>query len=400
MELRFRNALLATMPVVALLILTPAADAQTPTSIGTASEAALTGLWLTTDFPDFTGHPGTASEIPISLVQRGLPPQRVGLSVNGIPDGWQWEITGGGKAVSAAMVGTDATTNLTLKVTPPAGADKTTYRFTVVGKTEGAPVELPIALTLTAAEPAQLTLRPKLPALRGTPNSNFDFQVEVRNEGGEDTVVNLLSQAPNGFQVTFKEQYGSQELTSLPLKADESRTVSVSVRPPNAIAAGQYPVAIRAANDRISADAGLMLDVTGRPSLAIEGPEGRLSGSATAGEERSFTFTLTNSGSAPARNVRLSSTAPQGWKVAFEPETIPEIGAGDRPEVAVRITPSDKAIAGDYVVRVNAAGDTVSDNVSFRVTVSTSTWWGLIGLLVIAAAVVVLATAVTRYGRR
>ncbi|MCA9906964.1 MAG: hypothetical protein KC547_24080, partial [Anaerolineae bacterium] len=69
-------------------------------------------------------------------------------------------------------------------------------------------------------------------------------------------------------------------------------------------------------------------------------------------------------------------------------------------DVAATMTPSDKAIAGDYVVTVRANGDGASDNAAFRITVLTSTLWGVAGLGVIGAAVIVLAVAVTRYGRR
>ena len=66
----------------------------------------------------------------------------------------------------------------------------------------------------------------------------------------------------------------------------------------------------------------------------------------------------------------------------------------------LRMTPSNNAIAGDYMVSVRADGDGASDNADFRVTVTTSTIWGAAGLGVIGAAVIVLAMAVTRYGRR
>jgi uncharacterized membrane protein len=116
-----------------------------------------------------------------------------------------------------------------------------------------------MAMTLAKTEPAKLTLEPKLPALRGTAKSAFDFQVEIKNDGQEDSTVNLLSKAPPGFQVTFKQGYGAQELTSLPLKAGESKTLSVSVQPPDNTQAGQYPLAVAA-----SADTKLLLDITGR----------------------------------------------------------------------------------------------------------------------------------------
>src|SRR5690606_4709740 len=105
-------------------------------------------------------------------------------------------------------------------------------------------------------------------------------------------------------------------------------------------------------------------------------------------------------GTAPARAVKFSSSPPSGWKVEFTPEQVDEIPAGEKTEVTVNMTPSDQAIAGDYVVSVRANGDGASDSANFRVTVRTATVWGVAGLGVIAAAVVVLGFAVTRYGRR
>jgi len=42
----------------------------------------------------------------------------------------------------------------------------------------------------------------------------------------------------------------------------------------------------------------------------------------------------------------------------------------------------------------------VSQSAAFRVTVNTSTWWGIVGLIVIAIAAIILVLAVLRYGRR
>ena len=288
-----------------------------------------------------------------------------------------------------------------LKLTPPAKADAgKPVAFTVSAKGDGEALQLPLQVTPSRTEPARLTLEPKLPALRGTAKSAFDFQVDIDNEGQQDTTVNLLSKAPDGFQVTFKEGYGSQELTSLPIKAGESKDLKIAVQPPDSAQAGQYPVAVAAAAGDISADTNLVLDITGRPSVSLSGPEGRLSGDATAGQERTFTFTLDNTGSAPARDVALSATPPSGWKVAFNPEKVDDIEPGQDASVAVSMTPSQQAIAGDYMVSVRANGSGVSDSANFRVTVRTSTLWGVTGLAIIGIAVLVLGFAVARYGRR
>ncbi len=98
--------------------------------------------------------------------------------------------------------------------------------------------------------------------------------------------------------------------------------------------------------------------------------------------------------------MKLSVSPPSGWKVAFNPEKIGEIASGATSNVGVSMTPSTQAIAGDYMVSVRANGDGASDSANFRVTVRTSTLWGVTGLGVIGASALMLAFAVTRYGRR
>lgn len=397
----FSNPTTSLAPALITLCLAataPMAHAQTATA-GATSQAP-TGLWLTTPYPEFSAQAGKNVSVALSLANRGLPPQRVELGVDGLPDGWKWEIDGGGKPVTAAIAGSDGTVGLTLKLTPPAAGVGKALNFAVSGKAGSESLKLPMEMTLAKTEPAKLTLEPKLPALRGTAKSAFDFQVDIKNDGQEDSTVNLLSKAPSGFQVTFKQGYGSQELTSLPLKAGESKTLSVSVQPPDNAEAGQYPVAVAASGDNVSADTKLLLDITGRPAVALSGPEGRLSGDATAGQERTFTFTLSNNGSAPARDVKLSASPPSGWKVTFNPEKIDEIAPSGTSDVGISMTPSTQAIAGDYMVSVRANGDGASDSTNFRVTVRTSTLWGVTGLGVIGASALMLAFAVTRYGRR
>jgi uncharacterized repeat protein (TIGR01451 family) len=374
-----------------------------PASAQSAAEAAAkpTGLWLTTRYPEFSAQAGKDVSVDLSLANHGLPPQRVELSIDGLPTGWKWQIDGGGKPVGAAIAAADSTVDLTLKLTPPAGAkaDKP-VAFTISGKGDGQALSLPMQVTLTSIEPAKLTMEPKLPALRGTAKSSFDYDVTLKNDGQQDTTVNLLSKTPDGFQVTFKEGYGSQELTSLPLKAGESKDLKVSVQPPDTAQAGQYPVSVAASAGDISAHTDLLLDITGRPTVSLSGPQGRLSGDATAGQERTFTFSVENSGSAPAHDVALSATPPSGWKVTFNPEKVDDIEPGQTANVAVSMTPSQQAIAGDYMVSVRASGSGASDDANFRVTVRTSTLWGVTGLGVIGASALMLAFAVTRYGRR
>ena len=50
------------------------------------------------------------------------------------------------------------------------------------------------------------------------------------------------------------------------------------------------------------------------------------------------------------------------------------------------LTPSDKAIAGDYVTGISASAQDRDRNANFRVTVITATVWGIAGVGIIGAA--------------
>src|SRR5690606_31245705 len=247
-------------------------------SSGAAAQEAstLTGLWLTTDYPERSAEFGEDIRIDLDLVNRNLPPERVALSVEGLPAGWEAEIVGSGTQVSAAMVGTDKDLALALKLTPPEKAEPGSYSFEVVGASANRTMRLPMTLDLAEPKPAKLTFEPKLPNLRGTAKSSFDFELNLKNESLEDTVVNLAAVAPSGFEVAFTEGYGSQQITSLPVKAGASKTIKAKVSPPQNVKAGEYQVKVGARSDFAEVAADLMLEVTGQPSVTLLGPNGML----------------------------------------------------------------------------------------------------------------------------
>ena len=64
-----------------------------------------------------------------------------------------------------------------------------------------------------------------------------------------------------------------------------------------------------------------------------------------------------------------------------------------------QITPTEKAIAGDYVTTIRASARGESASATFRVTVATSTLWGIAGVGIIGIALLVMVGAVARFGR-
>ena len=398
-----RTVLSAIVIAGASVLVTTPVFAQVTNASGTAGAGQadkLKGLWLTTGFPSRSADMGNSVNIDLDLQNKALPPQRVRLAVEGVPSGWKSEFIGGGSDVSAAMVNTDDSKSFSLKLTPPKDAKAGSYDLKVVGKADNETLTLPIDLRLTAPKAARLELKPKLPELQGTAKTSFSYEADLKNDSLKNTVVNLSAKAPAGFQVTFTQGYGSQQIASIPLKAGASKTIKAKVTPPDDAAAGRYKVLLAAQSAVASATAPVQLDINGRAKISLVGPNGRLSGSATAGKERDFTFTILNNGSKAAQDVKVSASPPSGWKVEARPKAIAAIAPNGKQQVSLHVTPSDKAVAGDYMLDVTANGKGTSDDAQFRVTVETSTLWGATGLGVIAAALIVMAVGVRRYGRR
>jgi len=172
------------------------------------------------------------------------------------------------------------------------------------------------------------------------------------------------------------------------------------VRPPNTAAAGSYKIVARIGAEDAAATVDLTLDITGQPKLDVGGREGLVSMRASAGKETSVPVVIANTGTAPADDVELSGSAPSGWKITFDPKTVDHIAPNENKEVQALITPTEKAIAGDYVTTIRASTRGESASATFRVTVTTSTMWGIAGVGIIGVALLVMVGAVARFGRR
>lgn len=365
-----------------------------------ADQPSIKGLYLMTDYPAVTIRPGTTSNIPLRLQDYGLAPERYQLSVSGVPSGWTATILGGGQPVAAAMPAPDKDVSLQLRLDVPANSKLEPQTLTVEAKGQGNQTSLPIQVALAKELPAKLTVKAQLPSLRGSPKSNFEYTLTIKNDSGRNLNVSFGAQAPENFETSFTEAYGSQELSSIPIDAGQSKDIKLHVRPPSTIDAGHFAVTATVKAGDASATADLALDVVGQPRLQVAGRDGLLSSRAVAAQQTSIPIVVTNTGSAPAENVKLSASAPSGWKVSFDPATVDRLVPGKDAEVQALVTPSDKSLAGDYMVSVNANSRGENASSQFRITVNTSTVWGMVGAGVIGVALLLMLTAVARFGRR
>ena len=370
-----------------------------PASAADASHD-IKGLYLLTDYPALTVQPGTTSTVNLKLRNYALAPERLSLSVSGVPEGWTATLLGGGQPVAAAMPATDDSVSLDLRLEVPKGAQIGTHTLTVNADGATSHASLPVAVSLAKDLPAKLTLQSQLPELRGSSRSSFEYTLTIKNDSGKKLLASLAAEAPPNFDTSFTEAYGTQQLTAIPVDAGKTKDVKLKVTPPDTVDAGHYAVTARVAAEDARAETQVTLDISGQPKLTLAGRDGLLSARATAGTEASIPVVVTNAGTAPAENIQLSGSAPSGWKVSFEPKTIDRIAPNEHKEVQALLSPPSKAIAGDYVTSLTATSHGENGHADFRVTVTTSTLWGVAGIGIIGAALLIMVGAVARFGRR
>jgi uncharacterized membrane protein len=349
-------------------------------------QSNITGLFVTTKYPVQTVKAGETTTVDVVVRNFKLPPQVMQLGMAETAQGWKATILGGGQPIAAVAVGPDSEERLQVRLEPPQGIGKGEYRFALQAKNAQHDEKLPITL---------------IPAQRGTSTTSFKYRVTINNDSGRDATVALSAEAPRNFQVNFTEAYGSQQVTSIPIEAGKTKDVEASLTIPRDTAANEYKLVLRAKTEQANAELPVSLTIVGQPRLAVSGEGGRLSGEAYSGQSSQIAVVLRNDGTEAARDVELSATTPEGWKSEFDPKLVPQIAAGGTQSVKVTLTPSEKAIAGDYqaTVRASAAGG-LSESANFRITVLTSTLWGAVAIGIIAIALLVVVFAVARFGRR
>jgi len=382
--------LVALMTISLIPTLAAAQEGQPPADSPT--------LTLYSDYPSLVV--GMDENVTITLKLRAeAQPQVAHLEISDLPEGWTATFKGGGRTIKAVYVTPDDDAAVSLRLEPPADVTPGTYRFVVTARSDAAEAEWPLELTVKEKVPPRLAFDVDLPIVTGSPDTTFRFSVTLKNEGDEDLLVNLLADAPSGFGVDFR--VAGKKVTSFPLEANQSKHLTVEVHPYGDPQAGDYPITIRAQGGDVEASVSLTAKVTGKPDLRVTAPNGRLSAEANAGKEASVKVIVVNDGTAPAHDVELSASEPADWSVEFDPKKIAEIPPGQQVEVTAKVRPSDKAVAGDYMVTMRAQAEgTGLESADFRITVRTSTLWGVVGLALIAVAVGVVALAVMRFGRR
>ena len=189
------------------------------------------------------------------------------------------------------------------------------------------------------------------------------------------------------------------------MEAGDSEDFKVDVFPALYALPGTYNITVKVTSGEVEGTTDITVtimeeEVELTQEIEILSLTGRVDTEAIAGKETHFSILLTNRGSGKTEAINFYASKPEEWSVTFVPQRVPIMQPGESREIDIFITPTSKAIAGDYslTLRANALG--VADTMDLRVAVGNSTIWGWLGLIIVLLVITGMVTLFWRLGRR
>lgn len=367
--------------------------------------AAESGIDMSTDYPGIMAKAGETINFPLDFLSLDGAGYDIALSAVLLPEEWNGYFKGGNSQISKIHVNgtadgeTDSPASFSLTV--PDDAEEGVYQVELKADAgSGNTDTLGLEITVNEEETGQSNFTSEYPEQQGAAGTTFSFDTTIVNNRGTNQSYSLSAETPQGWQVTFTPSDDSSNVASMEVEAGSSKGLKVTVTPPENVEKGDYTIPCTAvsSSDKLSTE--LKVSITGTYDVDLSTPNGLLSFDAYANKESSVTLSVTNSGNVELNNLNLTSSAPTDWEVAFSESTIDTLEPGATKEITATVKPGDNAITGDYVTTVTISNENTSASADFRVSVKTSTTWGIAAVGIIVVLLAGLGFIFKKYGRR
>ena len=256
-----------------------------------------------------------------------------------------------------------------------------------------------LAASFTAQAAGGLEMSTSYPGQTVKPGDELTFSLDFSNSNAEggNTALSVTS-IPDGWSGYFEGD--GTEISNVYVKSGDNEALAAfQVTVPADAAQGVYNITLLAQSGTMSSELTLTLNVSedGQGGSSLETDYAEQEGA--AGTTFTFNTTIQNN-TASDQSYSLSSSAPTDWTVEFSESSISVLEAGTTYEVTAYVTPAEDALSGDYTFTLSASNSEVSSDAEFRVSVKTETVWGIVAVVLIAAAAGGLCLVFRKYGRR
>jgi uncharacterized membrane protein len=381
------GAVMASLMLVAI----PAIAQEEPSATTTPDTPG-----ITTPYPSVAVEAGDQASFDLDIV--APEPTPVSLEATDLPEGWTATFRGGGFEIDGVTAAPTAP-EVSLDVAVPAETAEGTYDIGVTANTDSSSLSLALQVRVSALAGGEVTLTPDFPGLRVPAGETATFSVELRNDTPSDLEFELASAGPAGWDVAA-EPASEPQATTIQVDSGSSTSINVEATSPVRAESGQYLISVQATAGDTQVETEMIVEIVGSFSLDLTTPDQRLSTEVSADGSTDVELIVTNTGTAPILGIEMSADPPNGWDVSFAESVIAELGAGQSVSAVATVTPSDQAIAGDYVVTFSASSEQAGNEVDIRTTVNPSAVWGFVGIALIALTLAGLAWVFRRFGRR
>ncbi|MDR3135499.1 MAG: hypothetical protein LBU69_05320 [Deltaproteobacteria bacterium] len=358
-------------------------------------------------YPGLVLAPDDLAELEVFLANRGVSGDAYSIEVTEAPVGWLTEIRRFNTVLTGIFLSGEETASLTLAASPPEGdlLPEGQYKFKVRITSHQGQKTVDSEMTLTVASSKRsreaLTIATSYPEIGGPSDGKFAFSLDIRNNSPEDSLVNLVAEAPQGWESSFKPGYEDKQISSIHVPKGQSRAVTLDITPSYLAEVGAYTIKAKAEQPTGSAETELKVNLTGTYKLRVASANDLLSTTTEVGKSVTLTLFVINDGSAPQREISFLAIKPDNWEVTLKPESLRDVLPGSTPsQVEMTITPAANALVGDYGLGLSVQGEKAQSALDFRVTVKAGSAWTWLGAILIVAAVAGMSLAFLRLGRR
>lgn len=355
------------------------------------------------------------SDIDLVLTNHANTRRVVRFEFDGVPEGWDvqvWQRFFAYRLNDLAIEPFDGTEDSNkqtprVRITPPEDSESGSYSFTLkVVSTDGNVLYDSATFTVllperTPVEKGDVEVTTTFGFLQGPALSRFEFEIAIKNRTGANASFDLSAEAPLNWTVQFLPAFGDERLIASITPVDNAiQRVKVRVTPARFAEAGTFAIPVTVSNEDHKSEIGLQVQITGQGDLTMDTVATLLSFDAVAGETTQVDLVVGNIGTDALTNVSLIAGAPDGWVINFDTESFASIAVADFLPVAALITPSKDAIPGDYLVSVVVRSPEDLRELTLRISVTQSTIWGWLGIVIVIAVLGGLGGLFVRLGRR
>ena len=154
------------------------------------------------------------------------------------------------------------------------------------------------------------------------------FTVDLKNETNKPLPTSLVAQAPQGWTVRFKPQFGDQQISSIQLKENGSETLSVEVDTPATADAKSIRSGSRLSAGAFEASTNVKVSLKGTQDLKMAPWPAR--SPPLPGHQDTDRLRGRQRYTAPVRNLNFVTKKPSDkWTVEFKPDKIDALGPGE-----------------------------------------------------------------------